>query len=80
MIAPATYLMDGPLSALPATRERKIGEMATELLAQRAYAERGDAIKVLTALGYSTIDVFILVDEAIYLAKQDVVAREIIEP
>lgn len=79
MIAPATYLMDGPLSALPATRERLIGQMATELLAQRAYAERADAIKVLL-LEHPTIDVFLLVDDAIYLARQEAIAREMVEP
>lgn len=71
-----TYLLDGPLLALPITRERKIGAMATELLAHAAFADRGDAIRTLRAAGYSTLDVFILVDEAIYLARQDVVARE----
>lgn len=79
MIAPATYLLDGPLSELPLSRDGMTGLMATALLPQQAYAVRGDAIAVLRRLGYSTIDVFLLVDEAIYLAQQQVVAREMSE-
>lgn len=80
MITPHTYLMDGPLSALPITRERVIGQMATLLFNQRAFADRGDAIRVLRADDYSTIDIMILVDDAIYLARQHVVAMEMSEP
>lgn len=76
MIAPATYLMDGPLMALPVTRANLVGRMATDLLDNRAYADRGDAVRTLRTLGHSVIDVFCLVDDAIYLAKQGLVAEE----
>ena len=79
MIAPATYLMDGPLSALAAARERKIEAMAGELLTARADRHRGDAIAVLLQT-HPTIDVFLLVDEAIYLAQQMLIAAEMSAP
>jgi hypothetical protein len=76
MTAQSSYLLDGPLMSLGDVRHGLIASMATDLLASQAFASRGDAITTLRALGHAAFDVFLLVDEAIYLAKQEVVAAE----
>ena len=80
MIAPSTYLMDGPLSALSLAREKKLGEMEACLVKHRAFGDRGDAIRLLRSSDFEFLDVFMLVDDAIYLAKQNVVAAEFCQP
>lgn len=77
MIAPTVYLMDGSLSALPATRARKLEAMAGDLVAAAAYADRRDARLVLYRAGYASFDIEILIEDARALAVQVKVAEAI---
>jgi len=81
MSASITYLMDGPLCALPARRQALIERMA-ETLHARPDGLSGDreAVRVLLSEGFATIDVAMLVGEARMLAYQEIVAREMSKP
>lgn len=80
MSAQPSYLLNGPLLSLADDRRRLVAQMTAELLAHNAFASRGDAIQTLRDLGHAPFDMFLLVDDAIYGAKQDVLAREISAP
>lgn len=62
-------------------RQHTIRRMA-ELLVQsgEALACDRDAVRVLLAKGYSTVDVAILAGEARMVAFQEIVAREMVKP
>jgi hypothetical protein len=81
MIAsPKTYLLDGPEMTIPERRAARIIEMATILLEEPAYVERGDAVRCLHARGFNAIDIMMLVDDARHSVLQQIVAREMREP
>lgn len=62
------------LGDLCALREACRRDMTADLLETGNFRNRGDAIRQLHADGYRTLDVLLLVDEAIYAAQQDVIA------
>jgi hypothetical protein len=64
------------LGELSRLRAETLRDMTADLAETGNFRDRGDAVRQLHADGYRTIDVMILVDEAIYLCKQDVIARE----
>ncbi len=69
-------LLDGPLMTAHKRRRIMIEQMAEHLVQADAFRERDDAISVLREKDYPRFDIFAFVDEAIALAFQDVVARE----
>lgn len=75
-------LCDGPLLADVSRQERihKVAEMAGDLLANASYADRGDAIMTLLALGYAPFEVYALVTRACQVATEHVVAMEMSTP
>ena len=81
MIALDSYLMHGPLSLhdLMAARDDALKHMIAELTETGNFRDRGDAVRQLHGDGYPVIDVLILVDDAIYACKQEVIAREMTE-
>lgn len=64
------------LGELSRLRSETLRDMTADLTETGNFRDRGDAVRQLHADGYRTIDVMILVDEAVYLCKQDVIARE----
>jgi hypothetical protein len=73
------FLLDGPLMTAPERRTRMIESMAAEMVRHGAAGDRGDAIRLLHALNYGVVNIHCLVDEAIAVAVQDVVAKEMSE-
>lgn len=76
-----TYLIDGPLMTTIERRKRVLKRMALDLIqsGEDLTTDR-DAVRVLMARGYPTLDVAILAGEARMLAYQEIVAREISQP
>ena len=64
------------LGDLCALREACRRDMTADLLETGNFRDRGDAIRQLHADRYRTIDVLLLVDEAIYAAKQQLIAQQ----
>jgi hypothetical protein len=73
------FLVDGPLF-LAEHKERRVLDMAEQLLEHDAYADSGDARRLLRALGWSIIDVELLLDDARQVAVQAKVAQAMGEP
>lgn len=75
------YLIDGPLMTTIERRNAVCTRMARDLAAsgEDLTCDR-DAVRVLMARGYPTLDVAILAGEARMLAYQEIVAREISQP
>ena len=69
-------LLDGPLMTAHKRRHLMIAQMAEHLVLGDAFRDRDDAVSVLREKGYPRFDIFAWVDEAIALAFQEVVARE----
>jgi hypothetical protein len=80
MITPRKcFLVDGPLMNMPEHKERRVLDMAEQLIEHDAYADSGDARRLLRALGWSMIDVELLLDDArqvAFSATLDIVATE----
>lgn len=72
-----TFLVDGPLVLTIERRRDTIEQMAQHLIrsGENLTCDR-DAVRVLLAKGYPTIDVALLAGEARMVAFQDIVARE----
>ncbi len=76
-----SFLIDGPIMTTIERRKDTIEEMAKVLFASgQALQSDRDAVRVLLAKGYPTLDVALLAGEARMLAYQEIVAREISEP
>ena len=77
MIALDSYLVAaiglGDLCAIRASVKR---DMVADLLETGNFRNRGDAVRQLHHDGYKVGDVLLLVDEAIFECKQEVVAGE----
>ena len=79
MIALSSYLTAADsLGDLARLRADALARMAAELMQTGNFRDRGDAIRQLH-VRYCTIDIMILVDEAIYACKQEIIAREFLE-
>lgn len=77
MIALDSYLRSGThLGDLYAARQALIADMAADLMETGNFRVRADAVKQLHHDGYWTLDVLILVDEAIFECQQQIVARQ----
>lgn len=76
-----SFLIDGPLMTTIERRTAVCERMARDLAAsgEDLTCDR-DAVRVLMARGYLTLDVAILAGEARMLAYQEIVAREISQP
>ncbi|QPF81622.1 hypothetical protein IC762_17495 [Bradyrhizobium genosp. L] len=74
-------LVDGPL-VLPEHSARccRVAEMAKVLIEHEAFADRHDAVLTLRLCGFSAFEVTELVEDAIAVAVQHVVAREMSAP
>ena len=72
-----SFLCDVPLMEHREMRAALVFQMGAELLEQDAFRDKDDAIRVLrrSPSRYALVDVMILVDEAIYRAKQCLVAK-----
>lgn len=64
------------LGELSRLRAEALTHMTADLQESKNFRDRGDAVRQLHARGYKTVDIMILVDEAIFDCKQEVVARE----
>lgn len=71
-------LIDGALS-LSGERRDRAEKMVADLIRLDAYANEPDAIRALVGNGYTTSEIFMLLDDARYLAQQELVGREISE-
>ena len=75
------FLIDGPLMTTIERRNAVCERMANDMiLYPEGLASDRAAVRVLLAMGYSTIDVAILAGEARMLAYQDIVAAEMSKP
>lgn len=75
------FLIDGPMMTTPERREQLLKSMAKDLAASGdGLPTDRDAVRVLLAKGYGTINVAILAGEARMLAYQEIVAREMAKP
>jgi hypothetical protein len=76
MIALPAYLTSADnLGDIWKERSDALKHMVADLIETGNFRDRGDAIKQLRADGYAVIEVLILVDEAIWECKQEIVAR-----
>lgn len=76
-----TFLIDGPLMTTIERRQAVVCRMAKVLIASgEALISDRDAVRVLLATGYSTVDVAILAGEARMVAYQEIVAKEMSKP
>jgi hypothetical protein len=76
-----TFLIDGSLMATIERRKAVTERMAIALLEHpEGLANDREAVRVLLAKGYPTIDVAILAGEARMVAFQEIVAKEMSEP
>lgn len=76
-----TFLLDGPLMTTVDRRKAVLDRMTIDLIqsGEDLTSDR-DAVRVLMARGYPTLDVAILAGEARMLAYQEIVAVEISRP
>ena len=76
-----SFLIDGPLMSTIDRRKAVTKKMALDLIAhgESLLCDR-DAIRVLLAKGYPTIDVALLAGEARMVAYQEIVASEMAKP
>jgi len=74
------YLIDGPLMLAPERRAAKVESMAVLLRLTNSYADRGEAVRLLMAYSFSTLEIMLLVDDARQVAVQEAVAREMAKP
>lgn len=75
------FLIDGPMMRTIERRKDTLRRMATVLVnSGEALISDRDAVRVLLARGYSTVDVAILAGEARMLAYQEIVATEMEKP
>lgn len=68
-------LFDGAL-ALAGERRDRVEKMAADLIRLDALANEEDAVRALFGNGYSTSEIYMLLDDARYLAQQEIMARE----
>ena len=77
MIALQTFLRTAEsLGDLSRARADALRHMIADLMETGNFRNRGDAVRQLHGDGYPTIDIMILVGEAIYACQQEVIARE----
>ncbi len=74
-----SYLVDGPLMLAPERRAAMVLNMGADLLEADAFRDRSDAIRHLYTKDYPTVDIMVLVDDAMQWAVQAVVAAEMSE-
>ena len=72
-----SFLRDVTVASHRTVRAALVFRMGAELLEQDAFRDKDDAIRVLrrSPARYALVDVMILVDEAIWYAKQCLVAK-----
>lgn len=76
-----SFLLDGPLMTTCDRRKAVLERMAKHLAESgEGLVTNRDAVKVLLAKGYHSIDVAVLAGEARMLAYQEIVAREMAKP
>jgi hypothetical protein len=76
-----SFLINGPMMTTIERRQARLEDMAKDLIADSAaLATDRDAVRVLLAKGYPTVDVAILAGEARMLAYQEIVAAEMSKP
>lgn len=76
-----SYLMKGPLMALGDARRDTIKRMAATLVQSgEGLTSDRDAVRILMASGFGSVDVAILAGEARMVAYQEIVGREMSEP
>src|ERR1700734_928646 len=76
MIALQTFLRTAEsLGDLSRARADALRHMIADLMETGNFRNRGDAVRQLHGDGYPTIDIMILVGEAIYACQQEVIAR-----
>jgi len=74
-------LIDGPLiNRAFEHRREQVARMAAILVEEDAFQNEQDAITLLSHRGFGTLEIFTLIVEVRYLARQEVVAREISAP
>lgn len=71
-----TFLLDGPLMTAPERRAELLARMPTDLFRFDAMRDRSDAVRTLHHCGYGSFDIHCLVDEAMALAFQEIVVKE----
>lgn len=71
-----SYLCDGPIMLSPERSAARAITMGADLVAEDAFRNRCDAIRVLHRKGYPAFDIMLLVDDAMAWAYQAVVAAE----
>ncbi len=69
-----SFLCDGPIMLAPERRVRCALDMGADLVAENAFRDKEDAIRVLHRKGYPMFDIALLVDDAMQWAYQAVVA------
>jgi hypothetical protein len=75
------FLIDGPIHTTIERRKATIERMAKVLATSgEGLQSDRDAVRILLAKGYPTIDVAILAGEARMVAYQEIVAREMSRP
>lgn len=75
------FLIDGPLMLAIERRKAVVERMAKSLTEHgEGLACDRDAVRVLLAQGYPTVDVAILASEARMVAYQEIVAAEMVKP
>lgn len=81
LVSTRPFLLDGPLMLAVERRKAVLERMAEDLIAfGEGLASDRDAIRVLMAKGYPTLDVAILAGEARNLAYQEIVGAEMSKP
>lgn len=74
------FLLNGPIMKAPERRQALVERMAKDINRYQVAGNRQDAIRILHCLGYSTMDIDLLVDEARAHAFQEAVAEEMSRP
>lgn len=77
MIALQSFLTASScLGELSRLRGEALCHMTADLAETGNFRDRGDAVRQLHHDGYKTLDIMILVDEAIFACKQEIVAEQ----
>jgi hypothetical protein len=75
------FLLEGPLMQAPERRETLVARMVADLIAYGAPADRQDAVSLLHSLGYTAMEIHVVIDDVHQAAMQEmVVAAEMSKP
>jgi hypothetical protein len=78
--APTPYLLAGSIWLAPQRKADVTAQMAADLRACNAHADRGEAIRCLMARPYAPVDIMLLVDDARAAATQAAVTEAMADP